>query len=278
MILRETFKLANGVEIPKIGFGTWQIPQDKAEEACLYALDAGYRHIDTAEAYGNEEGVGNALKKSGIPRDRIFITSKVKAELKTYQEAKEAISKSLQALNTPYIDLMLIHAPRPWFWMAMPSVKTYYKENLEVWKAFEEAYKEGKLRSIGVSNFDVRDLESFKKHAEIQPMVNQIKFFISRVPEKILKYCRENRILVEGYSPIATGRLLKNERLENIAKKYSVSLPQLCIRYVYQRGALPLPKSVHKEHIIENSQIDFEISPDDMEYLDKLKKLVHTPW
>jgi diketogulonate reductase-like aldo/keto reductase len=173
---------------------------------------------------------------------------------------------------------MLIHAPRPWAEMILPTFRKYYKQNKEVWRALEEAYKEGKIRAIGVSNFKTDDLNNLLSDSEIKPMVNQIKFFISQVDEKTLDFCQQNQILVEGYSPIATGRLLKNQKIAQMAEKYSVSLPQLCIRYVYQKGALPLPKSSHKEHMIQNTQIDFEISKEDMDYLDSLKKLVHSIW
>jgi diketogulonate reductase-like aldo/keto reductase len=275
MLVNETFTLNNGVKIPKLGFGTWQIPDSQAEEAVLNALNAGYRHIDTAQAYGNEAGVGDGLVSSGLHRDTVFVTSKIKAEIKSYEKAKKSIEQSLKELNTPYIDLMLIHAPKPWAEMAIHSPRKYYRQNLEVWRAMEEAYKEGKLKAIGVSNFAPDDLQNIIDHAEVKPMVNQIRFFISCVPEETLAYCQQNQILVEGYSPIATGRLLDNDKIKEIAGKYTVSLPQLCIRYVYQKGALPLPKSAHKDHIIENAKVDFEISESDMAYLDSLKKLVH---
>lgn len=277
MVIDEEFTLLNGNKIPALGFGTWQIRQEDAEQACLAALKAGYKHIDTAEAYNNEEGVGQAIKKSGLKREDIYLTSKVKAEIKTYEKAKAAIEESLRKLDTPYIDLMLIHAPRPWAEMPF-ALKRYFKENLEVWRAMEEAYKAGKLKAIGVSNFQVDDLQNIIDNSSTVPMVNHVRFFISQVPEDVLKFCLDKKIVVEGYSPIATGRLLKSKAIGKMAEKYSVSIPQLCIRYVYQRGALPLPKAVHEEHIIANTKIDFTISPEDMTALNKLKKQIIGAW
>lgn len=274
MVLLEDFILINGVKIPKLGFGTWQIPDDKAEDAVCFALKNGYRHIDTATAYNNEEGVGRGIKKSGVKREEIFITTKVPAFVKTGEETEKVIASSLKKLGVDYIDLLLIHAPKPWQEIMSGSEKTYFEENIAVWKVMEKAYKQGKVRALGVSNFTPADMENIKKNCEVPITVNQIKLFIGFELSTTMKYCEQNGILVEGYSPIATGELLSNPEIIEMAQKYGVSVPRLCIRYVLQRNALPLPKSTHEEYIAENSKIDFEISEKDMEYLRSLSDTV----
>lgn len=267
MVLQETFRMANGAEIPKIALGTWQTPDEKAAGAVKTAISLGYRHIDTAIAYRNEHGVGVGIEESGIDREDLFITSKIPAEVKSYEGAEEAIDSSLKRLNTDYIDLMLIHAPKPWSEMSEDTEKNYYEENLAVWKALEEAYEAGKLRSIGVSNFGIADLENIFENAKIKPMVNQIRIHIGHVPHGVIDFCRKNGVLVEAYSPNATGRLPGNKKAAAIAEKYGVSVAQLGIRFDLQLGTLPLPKSVHSEYIEQNAKIDFEISDEDMNEL-----------
>lgn len=269
-ILQETYTLANGVKIPKIGFGTWQLPQEIAAETVYSALDTGYRHIDTAVAYGNEAGVGEGIRRSGIPREEIFVTSKIPAEVKSYEGARECIRESLSRLNTEYIDLLLIHAPRPWWQMHMGLKTPYHRSNAAVWKALEEAYDAGMVRAIGVSNFQQSDIENIEKNAKILPMVNQIKAHIGKYPAALAEYCRKKNMLVEGYSPIATGKLLKNGAVGAVAAQYGVTVPQLCVRFLLQNGLLPLPKTTHQEYMIQNAAVDFVISEADME---KLKKL-----
>ncbi len=266
----ETKTLKNGVVIPGIALGTWQIPNDEVTQAVLSALDLGYRHIDTAIDYGNEEGVGLALQKTSVPRKDIFITSKVLAETKTYEGAKQAIEESLKRLNVDYIDLMLIHAPRPWAEMNSHATYFYYDENIQVWKALEEAYEEGKVRSIGVSNFGVSDLQNILDHCRIKPMVNQLCSHIGNLQKDAISLCQKHDILVTGYSPIGTGRLLNNKDIQEIADKYNVSLPQLCIRYLIQKNILPLPKTTHPEYMKINSDVNFNIASEDMDYLDTL--------
>jgi len=266
-ILKETYELANGVKIPKIALGTWQVSDNVVVSSVRVALENGYSHIDTASAYRNEVGVGKAVRESGIPRQDLFITTKVPAEIKSYEKTVAIIKKSLENLDIGYIDLLLIHAPKPWKEMFGDSKKTYFEENIAVWTAVEEAYKSGKVRAIGVSNFDVADIKNLMDNCEVKPMANQIRFFIGSTQDEITAFCQENDILVEAYSPIATGALLENEIVSEIAKKYGKTIPQLCIRYVLQRGTLALPKSTHKEFIIQNTNVDFEISKEDMEYL-----------
>jgi len=262
------FTLANGVKIPAIGFGTWQIPSgDISYDAVKEALKAGYRHIDSAQAYGNEASVGKAILDSGIARSEIFVTSKLPAEIKSYDQAVRRAEFTMKKIGLDYIDLYLIHAPWPWTEIGAD----YTKENIEVWKAMEEFYESGKTRSIGVSNFSVKDIDSILENCRIRPMVNQVKLHIGHRQEEITSHCTANGILVEGYSPLATGKILSNGEIARVAEKYGKSVAQVSIRYVLQKGALPLPKSVHPEYIRQNIDINFEISEDDINRLDSLK-------
>lgn len=261
------FLLSNGVKIPATGFGTWQIPDGKiAFDAVSQALQCGYRHIDTARNYGNEQSVGKAIKESGILRSDIFVTSKLPAEVKTYKETLESFDISLSSLGLGYIDLYLIHAPWPWNRQGYD----YSRENIEVWKAMEEIYKSGRCRAIGVSNFEISDLVAILDNCSIKPMVNQIRYFIGNTQNGLVNFCRQNNILVGGYSPLATGAILTNKKVAAIAEKYDATLPQICIRYVMQKGVIPLPKSTNPTHIKQNAEVDFEIAASDMEYLDSL--------
>lgn len=267
-ILKETLLLANGYEIPLIGLGVWQMSQDEAERSVEYALRNGYTHIDTARTYGNEEGVGRGIKASGVKREDFFLTTKVSAAAKSYDAAKKDIEDSLTALDTPYLDLMIIHSPRPW---GVPkSDGSYYEENREVWRALEEAYDAGKIKAIGVSNFEIDDLENLFETAKVKPMLNQIKYHIGHRDEQLVQFCQENDMVVEAYSPIGTGKLLNNPDIQKIAEKYNRSTAQIAIRYAYQKGLVVLPKSVHEEYIDDNGDIDFEISVNDMDYLNRL--------
>ncbi len=264
-MLNECYELNNGVKIPKLGLGTWLIDNDKVVDVVKDALEVGYRHIDTAQAYENEEGVGKAIRESDIPREEIFVTSKIAAEEKTYDDAYQSIVESLKKLGLDYLDLMIIHSPEPW--AEFRGEKRYFEENKEVWRALETAYKEGKVKAIGVSNFLKDDLENILSSCEIKPMVNQILTHISNTKTELIDFCKEQGILVEAYSPIAHGAALKNETLINMAEKYHVSVAQLCIRYVLQLGLVALPKASTKEHIVDNSKMDFKISEDDMNTL-----------
>ncbi|MCU0459006.1 MAG: aldo/keto reductase [Bacteroidales bacterium] len=262
------FTLANGVNIPAIGFGTWQIPSgDVAYNSVREAIKAGYRHIDTAQAYGNEASVGKAILDSGIDRSEIFVTSKLPAEIKSYEQAVRRAEFTMKKIGLGYIDLYLIHAPWPWSEIGAD----YARENIEVWKAMEEFCESGKTRSIGISNFNVRDTEAILETCRIRPTVNQIKLHIGHPQEEITAFCRRNNILVEGYSPLATGRILGNGEIARIAGKYGKTVAQVSVRYVLQKGALPLPKSVHPEYIKQNFDVNFEISGEDMVRLDSLK-------
>ncbi len=266
-------KMYNGVEIPGIALGTWQVPTEDAKVSVETAIRLGYRHIDTAIAYGNETGCAAGIKASGVKREEIFITTKIPAEVKTYEGAKAAIESSLVSLDVDYIDQMIIHCPTPWAEFDS-AVYRYDKENIEVWKALEEAYTAGKIRSIGLSNFKVAEIENIMNNCTIKPMVNQLCTFIGNMPEPELEYCAKNNILVTGYSPIATGRLLDQPEIAAIAEKYSVSLPQLCIRYLIERGVLPLPKTVREKYMIANADVNFKISQEDVDVLTAFKDLV----
>lgn len=265
--LTDHFTLANGVEIPKIGFGTWQIPDGTpAYDSVAAALKAGYRHIDTARAYGNEASVGRAIRDSGIARDQIFLTTKLPAEIKDYDQAKASFEETISALDMEYVDLYLIHAPWPWSEMGAD----YRDGNIAVWRAMEEIHEAGRARSIGVSNFNVQDIESLVSASKVMPQVNQIRYFVGYTQDETTEYCKANGILVEGYSPLATGRILDNPDVRGIAEKYGKSVAQLCIRYLLEKDVLPLPKTSTPSRIAENADVDFSIAGEDMAYLDGL--------
>ena len=232
--------LNNGVKIPQFGLGTWFIDDDKAADAVKAAAEMGYRHIDTAQAYGNERGVGEGVRNCGIPREEMFVVSKVAAEHKTYEEAMEGINETLEKMGLDYLDMMIIHSPQPWV-KVNQSEDRYVEGNRAAWKALEDAYKAGKLKAIGVSNFQIGDIESLLETAEIKPMVNQILLHISNTPMELVEYCQKNGIAVEAYSPIAHGEILNQPEIKAMADKYGVTVPQLCIRYTLQLGTITLP-------------------------------------
>ncbi len=271
MILQETFKLSNGVEVPKLGLGTWFIADDKVADAVKEAVKIGYRHIDTAQAYQNERGVGEGVRNAGIKREDLFVQNKLAAEIKSYDEAVKAIDESLEKMGLDYIDLMIIHSPKPW--QDFLGDEKFFEGNLEAWKALEDAYKAGKLKAIGVSNFEIEDLQSLIDNGSVKPMVNQVLAHISNTPTELIGFCEANDILVEAYSPIGHGELFKNEEVKAMAEKYNVSVPQLGIRYCLQLGMLPLPKTANSDHMKNNADLDFEISGVDMETLKNMKKI-----
>ena len=271
MMLNETYTLSNGVKIPKLGLGTWFIDDDKAEDAVKEAVKLGYRLIDTAQAYGNECGVGEGVRNCGLPRNEIFVTSKVAAEAKSYESAAASIDETLSKMGLDYIDMMIIHSPQPWAEFRIE--KRYFKENKEVWRALEDAYTAGKIKAIGVSNFLQDDLENILADCKIKPMVNQILLHISNTNTELVDFCNKNGILVEAYSPIAHGEALKNDAITAIAKKYGVSTAQLCIRYVIQLGTVALPKTGNPVHMKDNANVDFEISDEDMKALKEMEHI-----
>ncbi len=267
MIRNEFITLNNGVKIPAIGLGTWQVADgEEGYSSCLAALRAGYRHIDTAYAYGNEPSVARAIADSGIAREEIFITTKLPADIKDYDGTRAHFEASLKNLGTDYLDLYLIHAPWPWSDVGSDCTSG----NIAAWRAMIDLYGEGRVRAIGVSNFHAKDIEALIEATGFVPAVNQIRFFIGNTQNEIYNYCRERGILVEAYSPLATGAIVEHGDLTGIAQKYGVSVARLCIRYCIEKGTLPLPKSVNEERIRENLLVDFEISSEDMKYLDSL--------
>ncbi|MBF6171550.1 aldo/keto reductase [Nocardia blacklockiae] len=268
MILNETYTLSNDVRIPKLGLGTWFIDDDKAGDAVIQAVRLGYRHIDTAQAYGNERGVGEGVRSSGVGRDELFVTTKLAAEIKEYDRAAAAIDGSLTTLGLDHIDLMLIHSPQPWNDFRGGD---YAEGNREAWRALEDAYRAGKIRSIGVSNFEQHDLENIEAACTVTPHVNQLLVHAGNTPAELLAYCDSKNILVEAYSPIAHGEILKNHDVQAMADRYGVTVPQLCIRYTLQLGTVSLPKTANPDHMRSNAQVDFEIEDDDMKTLRNLR-------
>ena len=265
MIFNEAYNLANGVKIPKLGLGTWFIDDDKAAEAVRAAVRLGYRLIDTAQAYGNERGVGEGVRTCGAAREELFVASKVAAELKTYEAAAKSIDETLEKMGLTYLNQMIIHSPQPWNEFRVE--KRYFEENREVWRALEDAQAAGKVRVIGVSNFLKDDLENLLGSCRVKPLVNQILLHISNTDMELVDFCRAHEILVEAYSPIAHGVALKNPAIVGMAKKYGVSAAQLCIRYVIQLGTVALPKTADPDHMASDADVDFVITAEDMEVL-----------
>ena len=268
----KTIKLSNGIDVPILALGTWLIDDEFVGEAVRQTVKIGYRHIDTAQAYGNERGVGEGIRTCGLDRDKMFVTSKVAAEHKTYEQAAKGIESTLRLMDIDYLDMMIIHSPQPWMEVNQ-SDNRYVEGNRQAWKALEDAYKAGKIRAIGVSNFLEEDIESLLETAEIKPMVNQVLCHISNTPFSLIKYCQERGIVMEAYSPVAHGEALKNDIIGQMAKKYNVSIPQLCIRYDIQLGMIVLPKTSNPEHMKSNGDVDFEISERDMEELKNIEKI-----
>lgn len=223
-IFEECYTLSNGAKIPKMGLGTWFIPDETISQAVKDAVKIGYRHFDTAQAYGNERGVGEGIRTCGVPREELFVVSKVAAEHKTYEAAKAGIDETLKKMGLDYLDMMIIHSPQPW--VEVNQSENRYKEgNRQAWKALEEAYNEGKLKAIGVSNFQIEDLESLMETAKVKPMVNQVLCHISNTPIELIEFCQKSNILIEAYSPIAHGEILNQPEVKAIADKYGVTVP-----------------------------------------------------
>lgn len=266
-ILDETYTLSNGVTIPKLGLGTWFIDDDAAAEAVRAAIGIGYRNIDTAQAYGNEHGVGEGIRTCGVARDELFVSTKLAAEIKDYAGAVAAIDGSLAKLGLDYVDLFLIHSPQPW---ADFRGGDYTEGNRAAWRALEDAHRAGRARAIGVSNFLREDLDDLTAGATIVPHVNQLLVHAGNTPHDLLAHCAAAGILVQAYSPIAHGRLLEAPDLAAIAAGYGVTVPQLCIRYTLQLGTQPLPKTANPAHMRANAELDFVISDDDMATLRSL--------
>ena len=271
MITNEFYTLANGIKIPKLMLGTWLLNDDEAEQAVKDAVNLSYVGIDTALAYGNHKGVGKGIRECGMAREKLFVTTKVVAEAKSYESAARAIDTALEELDIGYIDLIIIHAPQPW--AEFRGENRYFEENKQAWKALEDAYEAGKVKAIGVSNFLVDDLESLLADCRIKPMVNQVLAHISNTPFDVIDYCGKNGILVEAYSPVAHGAVIDNPELKAMADRYGVSVSQLCLKYDIQLGMVVLPKTANPAHMKENAELGFEISDEDMELLKNMKKI-----
>ncbi|WP_337050561.1 aldo/keto reductase [Priestia megaterium] len=270
-MFNETYKLSNGVEIPLLGLGTWLLDDEQAAQAVRDAVSSGYRHIDTAQAYMNEAGIGEGIRSCGVAREELFITTKVAAEAKTYEEVTNSIDESLTKLGLDYIDLLIIHSPQPW--TEFREEKRYFEENKKAWKAMEDAYNAGKVKAIGLSNFLRDDIENILSSCEIKPMVNQILAHVSNTPLELIEFCQKNGILVEAYSPIAHGAVLDNKEVKVIADKYGVSVAQLCLRYDIQLGLAVIPKTANPDHMRINAKLDFVISDADMETLKNVEPI-----
>ncbi len=270
----ENIKLNNGIEIPCVGLGTWLIDNDKVDKVVCDAVKIGYRHIDTAQAYENEEGVGKGITNCGIPREELFVTTKIRAEYKDYDSAKKSVLESLKKMGLDYLDLVIIHAPQPWVEFRETD-NNYYKENVDVWRALEDLYNEGKVKAIGVSNFHDYDLKNILDNCHIKPMVNQVLSHIGQTPFDIIEFCGKNDIVVEAYSPIAHGEAGRIDDVVRIAEKYNKSFAQICLKYQLQLGCIVfvLPKASSLEHLENNFDLDFEISDEDMDTLNKVKPL-----
>lgn len=261
--ITETFTLNNGLKMPKVGFGTWQTkPGQETYDAVSNALKAGYRFIDTAKAYRNEKSVGEALHDSIVPREDIFVQTKLPAESKSYDAAMADFNSSLAALDLDYVDSYIIHAPWPWAQMGT----NHDAENRDVWRAMQDIYKSGRAKSVGVSNFNSADLENLLtwEGLTVKPAVDQIQYYVGHTQETIVQTAEANQIVVQAYSPLATGGLLSNASLKALADKYQVSLPQLALRFIIQNGVAPLPKARAMAHVEANAQLDFEIDDQDM--------------
>ncbi|MFC6294929.1 aldo/keto reductase family protein [Lactiplantibacillus daoliensis] len=267
--ITETFTLNNGLKMPKVGFGTWQTkPGQETYDAVSNALKAGYRFIDTAKAYRNEKSVGEALHDANVKREDIFVQTKLPAESKSYDATMADFESSLTALDLDYVDSYIIHAPWPWAQMG----SNHDAENREVWRAMQDIYKSGRAKSVGVSNFNSADLENLLTWdgLTVKPAVDQIQYYVGHTQKTVVQTAEANQIVVQAYSPLATGGLLDNASLKALADKYQVSVPQLALRFIIQNGVAPLPKARAMAHVEANAQLDFEIDDQDMATLNAM--------
>jgi len=268
MKIDKYYTLSNNIQIPTIGFGTWKIPNGlEAYNAIRDALDIGYRHIDTAHIYENEESIGKALKECNTPREEIFITTKLWNDCHSHQKALRAFEISLQKLNLDYVDMYLIHWPNP------KELRDKFQETiLDTWEALIKLYNENKVKVIGVSNFLPHHLEVIIKNSAVVPMVNQIRLFPGSQNFKTIDYCQKKNILLEAYSPFGGGEILNAPELIELSNKYNKTISQICIRWSLQMGFLPLPKSVSPMRMKENMDVfDFHLSKEDIKKLKGIK-------
>ncbi|GMO15431.1 MAG: aldo/keto reductase [Mycoplasmoidaceae bacterium] len=258
-------KLNNKVKIPQIGYGVYKMLDNKTTvDSIVCAIKSGYRLIDTASRYQNESCVGEAIKKCGLKREEIFITSKLWNDDQGYESTLKAFNQTMKKLGIKYLDLYLIHWPVP-----DGHEKDFLKLNLQTWKAMEELYKAKKIRAIGVSNFGISHLQNIIKNSKIIPMVNQIEFHPGAYDSKLINFCKKNKIVVEAWGPLGQGRAFSDPTLLSLAKKYNKTVSQICLRWCVQHNVVPLPKSSHEERIKQNFDIfNFKISTADMKILD----------
>lgn len=268
---RDTYKLPNDVEIPCLGFGTWQTPDgETAVQSVRCAIDAGYTHIDTAQAYGNEASVGKAIRLSGVPRKDLFIATKLWNQNHSYELTMRSFEESMDKLGLDYLDLFLIHWPNP-----IAFRDHWQQANAESWKAMEELVDAGRIRAIGVSNFLPHHLDELAKTARIAPQVNQIRLCPGDTQDETVAYCRERGMVIEAYSPLGTGRIFDVPEMQKLAQKYNRTIAQICVRWSLQRGYLPLPKSVTPSRIQENLKVfDFTLTKEDVQMIADLKGCV----
>lgn len=261
---------SNGVKIPVVGFGTWQVSPDEAYESVRSALEVGYRHIDTAAAYENEAEVGQAITDSGIRREEIFVTTKLWNAVRGYKETLQAAKESMKKLQVEYLDLYLIHWPNP------AAHRHWWKEaNAESWKAMEELYENGAIKAIGISNFEERHIEALLASAQVIPHTNQIRLFAGEQQRTLVAYCRNIGMITEAYSPLGVGGILSNEVIGRIAKETKRTPAQVALRYNLQKDHVVLPKSVHRDRMTENLNLfDFELSREQMISLDALPNTI----
>lgn len=269
--LTDTYTLSNGVQIPCVGFGTWQSKDGpEARDSVAEALRAGYRHIDTAQGYGNEESVGLAVKESGLSREEVFLTSKLTNSVRGYDQTLSSFHESLRKLGTDYMDLFLIHWPRP-----VNFRDDWEAQNAQSWRAMEDLYREGKVRAIGISNFHPHHIEALLKTATVAPMVNQIRLAPGDTQDEVVSFSREKGMMMEAYSPLGVGKVFEVPQMKDLARKYGKSIAQIAIRWSLQRGYLPLPKSVTPARIRENTEVfDFRLEDADVELIAGLKGCV----
>jgi 2,5-diketo-D-gluconate reductase A len=258
-----TITLNNGVEIPQLGFGVYQVPPEDTAEAVQAALEVGYRHIDTAEMYGNEKGVGEGIRASGIPREEVFVTSKLNNGFHAHDDALKAFDGTLEALGSDYVDLFLIHWP-------LPGIDVDY---VETWKALEEIYRSGRAKAIGVSNFNAHHLRKLFSETEVRPAVNQIEVHPYLTQDDLRAFDADHEIATEAWSPIAQGKVLDDPTILRVAERHGKTPAQVTLRWHVQRGDIVFPKSVTRSRIEENFDLfDFELTEDDLREITLLNR------
>lgn len=265
----DTYTLSNGVKIPCVAYGTYKAKDENGADIISAAVEEGYRYFDTASFYETEEYVAEAIRRSGLPREDFFIATKLWKEEMGYEEALAACERSLKRLNTDYIDLYLIHWPKP-----TPDYKDWKRLDLDTWRALERLYKEGKVRAIGVSNFLPHHLDNILENCEVKPMVDQIEYHAGYTQEATVQYCKQHGILVQAWSPISRGRIFHDVTLMELAEKYQVSVAKLALRFCIQNGIVPLPKAASRERMRENMNLfDFTISDEDMKRINTIPQV-----